>query len=579
MGSIIRDMLGITPNVKIVSQMNEKLKSDESAENCGKRIPKSSNLEMVSIPINTSIGTSSKQMQISKWEWVKFKNNARNDSLKLYHWSKVQNSNRKDFLINGNRDLNIKDKVTKENSSSIQISSEDNLHKNNQTGNYYFSKFNKHPTIFNLQSDQYNKFIKDIDPDWTEDDTFLLFELCKEFDLRFIIIHDRYIPPSGKQRTLEQLKQRYYSVSKKLVELSFDSKRRTLGNSPDPSVLASLKEERNRHPYIRYSYNFEQDKNRRIALIESFNERNIRKNAKKIISDIQPKLTQHNNKKGGFNLQKYAGDLIDIENEVEQELKFITKLKLHDSFGPKKSGVTTVGALCFQYISSLPRKFSSDVENFLKHFKLDIFPLPFLSIEIAEQYCAMRCDLLILLSTRKKLQRLNSFKHAWQEKLRNAILQNDEFGHANQLDHDEKNRGSLVNSTGRQCHVSIPSPAINVSRNFSTKTRGKSIRGTQEQISGQIVIPDVNNVSIASQFAQNNNESAKRDGDLIEKPRKRSKSNVSRFLTQQNGFPNQHGAHLSSIQILNGQSIVAPTNSTQNEQFLLHNDAIIGNEI
>ncbi|PPS94138.1 DNMAP1/SANT/Myb-like domain containing protein [Cryptosporidium hominis] len=576
MGPIIRDILGVTPNIKIVSQMNEKLKNDDSLGNYGKKALKSPNLEMVSIPINTSIGISSKQKPISNWEWVKFRNSARNDSLKLYHWSKVQSSNKQEVCISGNKELNLKDKLTKEN-NSVLTPTDDTLQKDSHTSTYYFSKFNKHPTIYSIQSDQYNKFIKDIDPDWTEDDTYLLFDLCKEFDLRFIVIHDRYIPPSGKQRTLEQLKQRYYSVSKKLVELSFDSRRRALGNSPDPSILASLKEERSRHPYIRYSYNFEQDRNRRIALIESFNDRNTRKNAKKIISDIQPKPNQHNNKKGSMHIQKCVGDLVEIENEIEQEFKFISKLKLHDSFGPKKSGVTTVGALCFQYISNLPRKFSSDVENFLKHFKLDIFPLPFLNIEVAEQYCAMRCDLLILLSTRKKLQRLNSFRHAWQEKLRNAIIQNDEFGHANQVEQDEKNRSSLVNSSGRQYHASVPSPALNNSRSFSSKTRGKSIR-MQEQTSGQIVIPDINNISIATQFNQNN-EAVKRDTELIEKPRKRSKSNVSRFLTQQNGFSNQHGTHLSSIQILNGQAVATPTNSAQNEQFLLHNDSIIRNDI
>lgn len=578
MGSVVREMLGITPSVKIVSRMNEKLKRDESSEVCGKRLLDNSNSDMVSIPINTSIGISSKHNPTSRWEWVRFKNSARSDSLKLYHWSRVQHSNFQDKSINSNKELNLKDKVTKDDSNSVKTTQEDILQKDNQINNYYFSKFNRHPTIYNLQSEQYNKFIRDIDPDWTEDDTYLLFELCKEFDLRFIIIHDRYIPPSGRQRTLEQLKQRYYSVSKKLVELSFDSKRRALGNSPDPSILASLKEERNRHPYIRYSYNLEQDRNRRIALLENFNERNTRKNAKKIISDIQPRSAQ-NNKKGSMHIQKCIGDLIDIENEIEQELKFITKLKLHDSFGPKKSGVTTVGALCFQYISSLPRKFSSDVENFLKHFKLDIFPLPFLSMEVAEQYCAMRCDLLTLLSTRKKLQRLNSFKHAWQEKLRNAMVQNDECGQVNQADHDEKSRNSsLVNSSGRQYHASVPSPMVNTSRSNPTKARGKSIRGSQEQtMTGQINIQDINNASLPSQFTQNN-ETVKRDAELAEKPRKRSKSNASRFLTQQNGIPNQHGAHLSSVQILNGQTVMLSTNSAQNEQFISH-DTIMGGEI
>ncbi|KAJ1606745.1 DNMAP1 like Myb domain [Cryptosporidium canis] len=569
MGYAIREMLGITPSVKIVSQMNEKLKGDEPPEIYGQKILVGKNFDMVSIPISTSIGVSSKQKPTSKWEWARFKNTARNDSLKLFHWSRIQNSNFEDQSVNINRESSSKDRVTN-GSSSSKIVQDDISQKD--VHNYYFSKFNKHPTIYTFQSDQYNKFIRDMDPDWTEDDTYLLFELCKEFDLRFIIIHDRYLPPSGRQRTLEQLKQRYYSVSKKLVELSFDSKRRALGNSPDPSILASLKEERSRHPYIRYSYNLEQDRNRRVALLESFNERSSRKNAKKIISDVQPRPTQ--SKKGNAHPQKCIADLIDIEGEIEQEIQFITKLKLHDSFGPKKSGATTVGTLCFQYISSLPRKFSSDVENFLKHFKLDIFPLPFLNIEVAEQYCAMRCDLLILLSTRKKLQRLNSFKHAWQEKLRNAILQNDEFG---QADHEEKNRSSsLINSSGRQHHASSTSPMMNTSKGNPTKARGKSIRSSPEQTTaGQIAIQEMNNPSISQ---HSNNEHVKRDTDQMEKPRKRSKSSVSRFITQQNGLPNQHGAHLNHVQIINGQTVVAPTNSTQNEQFLSH-DTVMGGEI
>lgn len=42
---------------------------------------------------------------------------------------------------------------------------------------------------------------------WTKEETDQLFDLCERFDLRFIIIADRF--PSS--RTVEELKDRYYS--------------------------------------------------------------------------------------------------------------------------------------------------------------------------------------------------------------------------------------------------------------------------------------------------------------------------------------------------------------------------------
>ena len=42
---------------------------------------------------------------------------------------------------------------------------------------------------------------------WTKKETDQLFELCKQFDLRFIVIADRF----SSSRTVEELKNRYYS--------------------------------------------------------------------------------------------------------------------------------------------------------------------------------------------------------------------------------------------------------------------------------------------------------------------------------------------------------------------------------
>lgn len=50
---------------------------------------------------------------------------------------------------------------------------------------------------------------------WTRQETDLLFELCSQFDLRFPIIYDRW---TLAPRSVEELKDRYYSVSKAVIE-------------------------------------------------------------------------------------------------------------------------------------------------------------------------------------------------------------------------------------------------------------------------------------------------------------------------------------------------------------------------
>ena len=46
------------------------------------------------------------------------------------------------------------------------------------------------------------------DPEWSRQSTDKLMELAKQFELRFLAVHDRWV---GRQ-TVEQLKERYYTV-------------------------------------------------------------------------------------------------------------------------------------------------------------------------------------------------------------------------------------------------------------------------------------------------------------------------------------------------------------------------------
>ncbi|XP_023549250.1 SWR1-complex protein 4-like isoform X2 [Cucurbita pepo subsp. pepo] len=104
------------------------------------------------------------------WQWLPFSNSARKDNLQLYHWVRV---------VNGIP----------------------------PTGDYSFAKYNK---------------------SWTKEETDQLFDLCERFDLRFVVIADRF--PST--RTVEELKERYYHASKAILGARGPTSREGSGNTP-----------------------------------------------------------------------------------------------------------------------------------------------------------------------------------------------------------------------------------------------------------------------------------------------------------------------------------------------------------
>jgi DNA methyltransferase 1-associated protein 1 len=109
------------------------------------------------------------------WEWAPFNNSARADQVKLSHWQ------RKPVVVD----------------------------------DYAFARFNKAPYVPPLVEGWAS--LVPTDPRWPNaQDTELLFALCVRYDLRWPVVHDRFIPP----RPLVELKQRYYVVANALCALS-----------------------------------------------------------------------------------------------------------------------------------------------------------------------------------------------------------------------------------------------------------------------------------------------------------------------------------------------------------------------
>ncbi|KAM7501141.1 hypothetical protein LguiB_000045 [Lonicera macranthoides] len=140
------------------------------------------------------------------WQWLPFTNSARDDNLQLYHWVRV---------VNGIP----------------------------PTGDYSFAKYNKSIDVIKYTDEEYEKYLTD--PMWTREETDQLFQLCERFDLRFIVIADRF--PSS--RTVEDLKNRYYSASRAIL-----------------TARASSPADVSGHPLVKEPYNVAQETERKRAL-------------------------------------------------------------------------------------------------------------------------------------------------------------------------------------------------------------------------------------------------------------------------------------------------------------------------
>ncbi|KAL8474638.1 hypothetical protein ACS0TY_031186 [Phlomoides rotata] len=140
------------------------------------------------------------------WQWLSFTNSARKDNLQLYHWVRV---------VNGVP----------------------------PTGDYSFAKYNKSVDVIKYTDEEYEKHLTH--KAWTKEETDQLFDLCERFDLRFVIIADRF--PSSK--TVEELKDRYYSVSRAIVNARASSPGDVVG-----------------HPLIKEPYIASQETDRKRAL-------------------------------------------------------------------------------------------------------------------------------------------------------------------------------------------------------------------------------------------------------------------------------------------------------------------------
>lgn len=354
---------------------------------------------------NASTPTQSESTNVRRvWRLCPFRNPARSDGLVLKHWQQVElkNENTKNNTnelhgINASYAPTLDSDIT---STLPKVDEETNV-----VDTYTFAKIAPAIKVYRYSDDFYRYHIVDLDPSWTKEETDLLFDLCEMFELRFIAIHDRF--KWRKEITLEKLKHRYYAVTKRIVEFSFEEKIKVemaKHNNPNHPVVVALREEMTRHPLVKYVYNMEHDRERRIMLERSFRITEEQKQEEsQLLDDI-----------------KEAESLFKKEERKKNELrKLKRKFNVIEDAIPSPSigqlhskDVWLASDIVTSYKAQIPSKHNDAVDEMLAALNISA---PVVSSRASnELYCVVRGDAAIMINLVNKVDSLKRELDHWR---------------------------------------------------------------------------------------------------------------------------------------------------------------------
>lgn len=131
------------------------------------------------LPTDTANGSGYKQVKarlgmkkVRRWEWAPFTNPGRTDNAAFHHWRRVADEPKP----------------------------------------YPFAQFNKQLNIPSYTPAEYTSHLRNHPLKWNKVQTDHLFDLAQRFDLRFVVMADRWDKSACGTKTVEDLKERYYEV-------------------------------------------------------------------------------------------------------------------------------------------------------------------------------------------------------------------------------------------------------------------------------------------------------------------------------------------------------------------------------
>ena len=444
-----------------------------------------------------------KVVKRSNWVWSKFSNPSRKDKLELEHWQRKED-----------------------------------------VGKEYDTSFNRSIEIVEFTKDEYDKLIKPNDRNWNYEQTMYLWDLIKQYQLKFVIIFDRFDEKTYGERTVESLKDRYYSVARTILEHRrlFDHpiiksgynyeqeiKRRTYLEKTMNKSFAELKEENaliemaeNLNKKMEKNENFEKALNQKLSELPPINQNNL-------ISNTMT-LDEGENTINTFSENKLMNNNIENENPNNKKI---------ETFGEgNNNGQTFEDFLkdnitrndSFVYLRSqklkhnLPvsEKIQERVDNYMKEFNIPEKLIPTAKVEMA--YDNLRNNVILYTSLKKYLDKKQKEYDFLQKKYQEYQQKNLQLN-PNQVSmgaHPQSNRNvprsdknipQIRSGVGRSLPppehkedvpIIIPNKNMQNINNISQVIKGNDLVA----INNQIIQPnvDLKNNSINASNVNTNNE-------------------------------------------------------------------------
>lgn len=327
------------------------------------------------IPTDTNQGYKQMKAKIGSsrvrpWKWMPFTNPARKDGAIFHHWRRIADEGK----------------------------------------DYPFARFNKQPEIPVYSDLEYQQHLHD--DNWTRQETDHLFDMCKKFALRFVVIHDRWDRERHPDRSVEDLKERYYNICNRLVKV-----RAPQGTEPKIRAFDAEHERKRKTQLIKLFNRTSEQVEEEEKLIEELKKIELRKKEReKKTQDLQKLITAADS-----NIDSRKADKKKISKKFQHHLKSKDPgSQTPDSTGIKFPDFKQPGVYVRSQKMKLPaalgQKKTKAIEQVLEELGIESNPMP--TDDITGIFNDLRQDIVLLYELKLALAtcdyELETLKHQYE---------------------------------------------------------------------------------------------------------------------------------------------------------------------
>jgi len=331
------------------------------------------------IQTDTSKDNGYKQMRaklgmrrVRPWKWMPFSNPARKDNLVLHHWRRNQDEGK----------------------------------------DYPFARFNKCVEVPTYTELEYQHHLAT--PGWTRQETDHLMDLAQRFDTRFIVMHDRWDRNNYNDRSVEDLKERYYNIVEKLERVHGGATGSSDKDKDKKQFLFDADHERRRKEQLRrlYSRTPQQVEEEEMLKAELRKIEARKKEREKKTADLQKLIAQADS--SAANDGRKIGKKKLLASRARQEAATIDQAGI--KFPDMKASGVSLRSQRIKLPTSLGLKKTKAIETMVAELGLEAQPTP--TDDVCTEFNELRSEMVLLYELKNALATcefdLTTLKHQYE---------------------------------------------------------------------------------------------------------------------------------------------------------------------